>query len=592
MTFLHIRHQQLTPIRRFRWVHCQIETLRRCFTLSIRQILDGLPQTLDETYERILLEIDDEKQVYANRLFQCLATSIRPLGVEELAEIFAVLPNAGSTPDFNVNWRPEDPEAFILSACSTLVTIVNTQGGRKAQFSHFSVKEYLTSDRIANSACGAHFQVLPKAAHTLLARACLGVLLQLDDSIDETKINNLPLALYAAEYWVYHARFEDVLSDIGDGVDRLLDKDKPHFGAWLWVFNIETRESMNWDTDDPEEPTAVPLYYAAYCGFRGLVERLLELYPQDLDAEGGEWGTPLGAAIIERHLDIVQLLLEQGADGETCGEAFKTGLYVASCTTHADNVRIVRTLLDRGANPNAVCEDWESRHEDVEWTPLHAAVSVGRQETVRVLLDYGADINHPDSLGKSPLHIASYYSYDSEDLVQLLLDHGANLGASDDFGLNALHEASSSTFGKEAVGLLLDSGLDANGRSKERCNPLNRPGLCIYSDSEGWTPLHYAAYGGVVEAAQVLLDYDADINTPDEDHWTPLHLAAFKGHPQVVDTLLQRGANPHARTIEGHTPLELTSTREWQSRENESRDSTMQLLSEHTGLIESGYGPQ
>jgi len=87
---------------------------------------------LDETYERILLEIDEEKQVYANRLFQCLAMSIRPLRAEELAEIFAVLPNAESTPDFDASWRPEDPEAFILSACSTLVTIVDTKARYKA----------------------------------------------------------------------------------------------------------------------------------------------------------------------------------------------------------------------------------------------------------------------------------------------------------------------------------------------------------------------------------------------------------------------------------------------------------------------------
>jgi len=224
MTFLHILYRQLTPLQRFRWVHCQIETLSRCFPPSIRQILDGLPKTLDGTYERILLEIDEEKQVYANRLFQCLAVSIRPLHIEELAEIFAVLPNAESTPGFNVSWRPEDPEAFILSACSTLVTIVNTRDGRIVQFSHFSVKEYLASKRIATSAPVSHFQVLPKPAHTLLARACLGVLLQLGCSTDKTNIEDFPLAQYAAKHWVDHACFEDVSSRIRDGMNRLFDK--------------------------------------------------------------------------------------------------------------------------------------------------------------------------------------------------------------------------------------------------------------------------------------------------------------------------------------------------------------------------------
>ena len=550
---------------------------------------------MDETYERILLEIDEEKQAYASQLFQCLAVSIRPLRVDELAEFFAVLPNAESTPGFDVSWRPEDPEAFILSACSTLVMIVDTcapygEGTRRTvQFSHFSVKEYLTSDRITNSACGAHFQVLPKAAHTLLARACLGLLLQLDGSIDKTKIDNLPLALYATEHWVYHARFEDVSSDIRDGMDRLFDKDKPHFGVWLWVFNIDTRNSMNWRTDDPEEPTTVPLYYAAYCGFRGLVERLLDVHPQDLNAEGGEWGTPLGAAIYEGHLDIVLLLLEHGADGEECREGRQTGLYVAS---FCGQVEIVRALIDRGANLNAECEGENEYDKEVMWTPLHVAVSMRELETARVLLEHGADINHLDNSGRTPLHIASRYPHDSEDLVQLLLDHGANLSASDDFGQNALHEASYSIFDpKQGIArLLLDHGLDVNARSNQRWNSLCE--CWEYLDSEGWTPLHYAATFGCVEDAQVLLDHGADVNTPDRDHWTPLHLAACDGYFRVVDTLLQRGANPHSRTIEGHTPLELTRAKECPSWKKEGRDSTMQLLSEHTGESESAYGPQ
>ena len=202
--------------RRFRWVHCQVETLRRCFPPSIRRLLGELPKTLDETYERILLEIDGEKQPYARRLFQCLVISIRPLRVDELAEIFAILPNEDSTPGFHIGWRPEDPEDFILSACSTLVSIVDVDDEIVVQFSHFSVREYLMSNRIANSAPVSHFHILPKPAHTLLAKACLSVLLRLDHSLDKSKLQNFPLASYASEHWADHARFEDVSLDIRD----------------------------------------------------------------------------------------------------------------------------------------------------------------------------------------------------------------------------------------------------------------------------------------------------------------------------------------------------------------------------------------
>jgi hypothetical protein len=54
-----------------------------------------------------LRNIDKKKQEYAHRIFQCLAVSIRPLGVKELAEIFALKVNVEATgiPEFNAGWR-------------------------------------------------------------------------------------------------------------------------------------------------------------------------------------------------------------------------------------------------------------------------------------------------------------------------------------------------------------------------------------------------------------------------------------------------------------------------------------------------------
>jgi len=75
---------------RLRWVFCPLGTLRRCFPPSIRRLLDELPTTLDETYERILMEIPEEKWKHAHRLFQCLIVCFRPLRVEELADVLAV----------------------------------------------------------------------------------------------------------------------------------------------------------------------------------------------------------------------------------------------------------------------------------------------------------------------------------------------------------------------------------------------------------------------------------------------------------------------------------------------------------------------
>ncbi|KAH9988242.1 hypothetical protein BJV74DRAFT_885364 [Russula compacta] len=80
----------------FRWVFCQLETLRQCLPASVRQILAELPETLDATYERILSEIPKSNRVHAHRLLQCLTVAYRPLRVEELAEVLAV--------DFTAIW--------------------------------------------------------------------------------------------------------------------------------------------------------------------------------------------------------------------------------------------------------------------------------------------------------------------------------------------------------------------------------------------------------------------------------------------------------------------------------------------------------
>jgi ankyrin repeat protein len=503
----------------------------------------------------MLMEIDEEKQPYANRLFQCLVISVRPLRVEELAEVFAILPNTELTPGFNIGWRPEDPEAFILSACSTLVSIVNVWDGKVVQFSHFSVREYLTSSRIANSAPVSHFHILPKPAHTLLARACLSVLLQLDYSIDKTRIRNFPLARYAAEHWLDHARFEDVSSDVRDAMDCLFDKNKPHFAAWLSQYDVYKGWGQNYGAPYPIQPNAVPLYYAAICGFRDLAERLLEAYPEDVNARGGHHVTPLLASLNKGHTDIALLLLERGADVEPRDREDQTALYVASSRGYAE---VVQSLIDRGADLNVECDNVNEVYggPKVMWTPLHVASNNGRLEVARLLLGHGAGVNYQDYWGESALHIASRHA--SNNLVRLLLDHGANSCPLNNLEETALHDASSA--GRiTIVKSLLEYGAKVDAQSKW-----------------GWTPLHFAAMKGHLEVIQLLLDHGAGVNAQTEDRRTAIHLAAFFGHVQVMEVLLKRGANPHARTRDGKTPFQ------WASSSMQDRTQIMRLLSEHT----------
>ena len=74
---------------RFRWVFCQLDALRQCLPSSLRRTLAELPESLDETYERIVMGIKKGNRDDAYRMLQCIAVAIRPLSVAELAELLA-----------------------------------------------------------------------------------------------------------------------------------------------------------------------------------------------------------------------------------------------------------------------------------------------------------------------------------------------------------------------------------------------------------------------------------------------------------------------------------------------------------------------
>ena len=203
--------------------------------------------TLDETYERILLGIDREKREHTIRLLQCLAFSRRPLRAKELAEVLAIQFDT-AIPKLNTSLRPGNAHEAVLSACSTLVTIIEhndysysndfnyygNSNSRVVQFSHYSVKEFLTSERLAKSHKGdlSHYYISPEQAHTILAQTCISTLLQPDIHIERIT-DSFPLAKYAARNWFHHARCDGVASQILDGMVHLFDPDKKNFAIWI-----------------------------------------------------------------------------------------------------------------------------------------------------------------------------------------------------------------------------------------------------------------------------------------------------------------------------------------------------------------------
>ena len=400
---------------------CQLEVLRHCFPSSVRHLLEELPESLDGTYERILREIRKPNQGHAHRLLQCLVAAVRPLRVKELAEVLAVDFNAEGIPKLNLGWRWEDKEEAVMSACSSLVMIVKRGDSRVVQFSHISVKEFLTADRLAEPIRDVtRYHIRPRASHTILAEACLGVLLQLDDQVGRDSIENSPLARYAARYWPTHARSEkNASSRIKGGMERLFDAEKPHFATWLWIYD-EDRRGRSMFTISPKKPEAVPLYYAARFGFRDLAEHLIVEHPEHVNAKGGRDVTPMHVAAYAGHADILSLLLEHGADVDGQGILGQTPLHRASMI---GNLEAGQCLLNHGADINA--------RRNNGWTPLYQATYYSIINStlgfIRMLLEHGADIDAPTISGETPLYRA--VKTNNIEVVRLLLEHGADVTA-------------------------------------------------------------------------------------------------------------------------------------------------------------------
>jgi ankyrin repeat protein len=451
-------------------------------------MLQELPETLDETYERILKDINKANRDHAHRLLQCLTVAIRPLRVAELAEVLAVdfgTAFRGETSKLNTDWRWEDQQEAVLSTCSSLISIVDEKGSQIVQFSHFSVKEFLTSSRIAGSNVDVSaFHILLEPAHTILAKACLGVLLRSGELVDEDNVEDkFPLVQYASKHWVDHARFENVSSHIREGMEDLFDADKPYFAAWLQVHDIDAKplygSLLYWFAPFRKiSNSANPLYYAALCGFHDLAEQLIIKHPQHVYTASGYFMSPLGAALRGGHLTIAEVLHERGADVDVQGVNNYTPLIGASCSGHFE---IVQWLLSRRANPNVRGESDGGTslhvaacfgHVEVSWlllqykvdnnirdgngkTPLYLASDWGRVNVVRLLLEHGADVNTPDHSRRTPLLRALQYGH--LEVARLLVEHGANIDAEDNKGRTAFQVASERGY-HDIAKLLSDHG--------------------------------------------------------------------------------------------------------------------------------------
>ena len=199
-----------------------------------------------------------------------------------------------------------------------------------------------------------------------------------------------------------------------------------------------------------ENPLLIILMFIA--GFLGLsFKRRKEAGINAKERDDGT--TALIAASREGHEEVVQALLDKGADVNEKANNGTTALIAASQEGHKE---VVQALLDKGADVNA--------KNNGGVPALIIAALTGHKEVVELLLDKGADVNVRNNVGVTALVLASREGH--KDVVQALLDKGADVNARANNGTTALMAVASKSH-KEVVQALLDKGADVNAKDKK-----------------------------------------------------------------------------------------------------------------------------
>jgi len=259
---------------------------------------------------------------------------------------------------------------------------------------------------------------------------------------------------------------------------------------------------------------------AARCGDLEVLELCL-MRGFDIDAQDHYKNSPSWIALSHQRSEVLNHLLENGADADQTNKLGWTLLHQAAAEGH---VTMLDIIIHHTKNINV-----KNTHGE---TPIHLATSHGRSGCVKLLIKAGANINEVDKQLRTPLHYAAMF--DKDEIIPILCENGADVDAKDYMKLSPIHHAKKSII----TTLLIQWRADINITEKELR-----------------TPIHYAALHGQHLITKVLLEAGAEFNQVDDKLKTPLHYACEYNHQEVVKVLCDAGADLHVRDHYSKTPL-------------------------------------
>lgn len=341
----------------------------------------------------------------------------------------------------------------------------------------------------------------------------------------------------ALHYAVYSGQLDIIEYLIKEGLD--IDSNSKSMGTPLMSAARENRvdaakillkNGAKVDLTNEEYNSHSALQTAAVQGAEDMVKMLLEAGANP-NIFGGAYGSPLCATVQAGKLTIACQLLEAGAEINYSKGRKGTALdYAIVC----DKLDFIKLFLKHGADVNIPSN---GKHG----TPLVAAIHDDSFDNVQLLLEHGADANLSSPPREKPAQAA--LSKGRENVFKILLQNGAQLAFKDEWGRGPL----STTILNKSFNLLPDLWGHPDVDIDER-------------DSVGRTPLILSILQGIdiVDELQV---HDADIDA--QDHWgrTALIYAIIHGYTYMASGLIESGAKLSLKDIRGRDALYWASER-------------------------------